>query len=1071
MATITTATYLDNGTARTAGEAWIINSGGSLTVRTDHRVHANAPASFLGSLGSVTINEGDLIWDSSAVRVVAYDSGSGNVPAIGTTVTQGGVSGYLLGVYASWAVQVTAVGSAMPASGYLKFREVTGGAFAVGALTGIGASATEASRQGWISLPHDVSANLTFPRFGKHTARGGRFFLDNTTGTRGQVFQIPSEGSAAMHAPGLFIETGVGTDEYEFWPGLNGSANGWEHRHIGNATGTTDIRQKYLNAVAGGTLVMGETWSSAATYVSLAAQASTYAAINQSCTYTWANDVVECYLAAGHKLVTGQQTGLDFTSGGATADGIYTVTVLDPYHFTVPLTGSGASGNVTSRPGVTITFTAHLQNIGESVYCDFTSGTGTDGTYEIYMVEAANAYTIKYPHTVAITSGNVSVLHSLTITQTAHGLAVGQTVYCDFTSGGATDGVYVIKTVVDANNFQVNYAHSAAIASSSVTLSRDIGYVAPAGCRTWIGSNIVNECVTKARATNTAPYVTITVRPEWSTTSGGVIDLEYVYGCSGYLNLAQAYSVRLRDCVFQDAVIVNEIVAALDIEGLYMGMSSGLDVVSITLNNNYAGGKVNNVKAHRGNGLGASDHAIAINYSFNITFENVSAALIQYARYTGYFSIENSTGLTFTDCRSLNTRVNIMGSPDCTFNDYDCCERLNGKGLATLSAISASANCHNLVVNGVTQGFNDTIPNMHPYVYVMTAGCNNVKVRNIGTGNTPLPLPTWAPNSTTPRYVYQSGGANNTVKVQRCFVEGVRTSQWLTTNSDKNMLYESVYAGMYVWSTRAILSLAHADLNGVYKGIQNVSNTAGQISVYGTHWADMFMGTGYGRVLLQFNEPTTETVSQFTMVSGTAKFNSSGGLLMNVIGNQCIWEMPYFAQGHTAFVDVAATMVGGTIGNYTLEYQIDLGSGYNGSWLTLNGTNLSGHVLDPAIGFKLKIRITTTTTNTTAITSIRLSTKTTSAAQAAVSYPLDTNLFKITGLPTGTEVTVRKGSKIIDHVQDSGTEYNLYHSLGGKPVHVQFTLPGYVFEDLDITLAAEDVFYLVTYSPDPSYIT
>ncbi len=169
MGAATTPTYLDQGTARTAGEAWTINgSTASLTVRTDTRIHSNAPASFAGSLGSVTITEGNYIWDSSAVRVLAYNSGSGNVPVIGTLVTQGGVSGYLLGVWASWTVAPTAAASAMPTSGFLKFREVTGGSFSAGALTGIGASAVSADVQGWIEIVHDQAASITVPRLGSH---------------------------------------------------------------------------------------------------------------------------------------------------------------------------------------------------------------------------------------------------------------------------------------------------------------------------------------------------------------------------------------------------------------------------------------------------------------------------------------------------------------------------------------------------------------------------------------------------------------------------------------------------------------------------------------------------------------------------------------------------------------------------------------------------------------------------------------------------------------------------------------------------------------------------------------
>lgn len=927
--------YLDGGTARTAGETMTINSGGSLTTRTDHRRHANAPASDLGSAGSVTINEGQYNWSSENVRIVAYNSGTGNVPAIGTSVTQGAVSGYFLAAYSSWAAAPTAVGSALPVSGYLKFREITGGAFAPGALTGIGASATETSRQGWISLPFDAAANFTIPRLGKHQARGGRFFLDNTTGVRGQTFQVPSEGSAVMVAPGLMIETSPGSDVYDRVPALNGLSNGWTHVHVGNATGTTDARQKYLKAEAGGILRMGETWSASATYASLAAQAGTYAEVSHACTYTWANNVVEVYFSTGHRLETGQQTGLDFTSGGATAyDGIYTVTVLDPYRFTVPLTGSGTAGNVTSNPGVTVTFTTHTLNIGDSVYCDFTSGTGVDGTYEIYMVGSANAYTLKYPHVTAITSGNVSCLHSLNITSTAHGLAVGQTLYCDFTSGSAADGVYVIRTVPDANTMRISYAHSAAISTSNVTISRDIGYVYPAGCKTWIPSNIVNECATAARATNTIPNATIASRPEWTTTSAGAIDLEYVYCCSGYFNCTQAYSIRLRDCFFFDASIMIETATALDVDGLCMGMSGGLDVVPVTVNNNYAGGLVKNVMSHRGNTPGTSDHCFSASYNVDLTLDNVSGAIIQYARSTGYFYFANNARLTIQDCNARNTRLDINGCPDVIVNNHDKCERINGHGLAALGAVYFNANCHGAIVDGVTHGINFTVDNQHPYVYAYTLGCNNVKVRNIGSFASPIAKPTWAPNIITPLYIFQSGGSNNGVKVQRCYVEAVRTSWFSTTNADKNITYESCYGGMYTWSTKVIFSPAHAELNGKIKGCQEVVSLTGQASVYGTHFIDGFRGTDYGQYLLTCNEPTADTIAQFENVVGAAKFNSSGGVIVQTIGDQCIFTDADFRQGHDGFEKREIVMSGGTITDYNLHYQIDTGSGFS-DWKNL----------------------------------------------------------------------------------------------------------------------------------------
>ena len=120
MATITVNQFNDDGTtARTAGEVLTI-SGGVFTQRTDTRWHATAPASMTGTYGGNSITSatlgGGIVIDARNVRWLAYNTGSGNVPAIGTTITQGGVSGYLLGVWSSYTSAPTAVGAAMPTS-------------------------------------------------------------------------------------------------------------------------------------------------------------------------------------------------------------------------------------------------------------------------------------------------------------------------------------------------------------------------------------------------------------------------------------------------------------------------------------------------------------------------------------------------------------------------------------------------------------------------------------------------------------------------------------------------------------------------------------------------------------------------------------------------------------------------------------------------------------------------------------------------------------------------------------------------------------------------------------------
>src|SRR5690606_28849894 len=131
-----------------------------------------------------------------------------------------------------------------------KFREVSGGAFSSGALTGIGASATGADKAGWIEVVMDQAATITVSRKGSGSVtRGDWFYLDDTNGSVGQVLQTPTNGGgAATYAPGVWIETAPGTDTYDFWPALYTSTNGWSHTHIGHPQGSTDERIQFVKS-------------------------------------------------------------------------------------------------------------------------------------------------------------------------------------------------------------------------------------------------------------------------------------------------------------------------------------------------------------------------------------------------------------------------------------------------------------------------------------------------------------------------------------------------------------------------------------------------------------------------------------------------------------------------------------------------------------------------------------------------------------------------------------------------------------------------------------------------------
>jgi len=71
---------------------------------------------------------------------------------------------------------------------------------------------------------------------------------------------------------------------------------------------------------------------------------------------------------------------------------------------------------------------------------------------------------------------------TVTITITSHGVAIGDVLTIDYTTGSATDGTFVVASSADANTFTVTAAASATNSGNvSITLSGAGQYV----CDTW----------------------------------------------------------------------------------------------------------------------------------------------------------------------------------------------------------------------------------------------------------------------------------------------------------------------------------------------------------------------------------------------------------------------------------------------------------------------------------------------------------------------------------------------------------------------------------------------------------
>lgn len=240
--TVATNTNFDaqtGGSVNATLDTYAISAGAVLTVRTDTYACPNHSAAF-GSLDTVSFSGvgGELRFDPTYVRVVAYTGGSGNSPAYGAAISQGGVSGVFLGAWANWQSEPIVPGAAIPATGFIKIGGKAGGDFAAGALTGIAATCSGADVQGWIEVRGPDTATITVPRIGKVTSIEAWFELGTTSGARGQILPCPTTATAAGVWPGVWIETSAGSGVYERFSGVGSQ--------VALAATATDVRARFI---------------------------------------------------------------------------------------------------------------------------------------------------------------------------------------------------------------------------------------------------------------------------------------------------------------------------------------------------------------------------------------------------------------------------------------------------------------------------------------------------------------------------------------------------------------------------------------------------------------------------------------------------------------------------------------------------------------------------------------------------------------------------------------------------------------------------------------------------------
>lgn len=536
------------------------------------------------------------------------------------------------------------------------------------------------------------------------------------------------------------------------------------------------------------------------------------------------------------------------------------------------------------------------------------------------------------------------------------------------------------------------------------------GYTPTSGLAVVIGNIFLENCTTAARTANVIPNATIATRYDFTCTGGGVVNIDKC-NSAWYLSFAQPYSVTLTNTGTIDGLLLSECASAITWSKVGVGNkpTTALLMSALTMTLDYAGGTLTDCVWARVSqaASGAYTNTLTDIEGFTFVRDTIRANTIRGNATVYSIYATRIVNCTWTNPTIIQSAVGLTTCNGVTFTDTIYCDAVSGVTVTTyvMYVWTLFLNTLNCTFSGLTF----PVANTPPYSALLNlgvAGCSNIKLRNIGTYASPLPLGS-ATVFTGGIIVIAASASATDIKVQRVYCSNTRlngiyyVSATSPDNSSTRITFENVFTD-YADS---------ADLNNMLnltrKGIGGIPALTAATSIYGTHFFDCHTSTTAGRIVFIMNETTSLTSSQVTL-SGGAAFTSTGGLYMPTVGQIAVFTMPEYIIGHTGFTNTAGVMAGGTATNYTYRYQIDKNNG-NGfsAWSaskteTTLGTALSGEASISAVnGFKLKLEITTGTTNTTAITSFYLVTTSTTTTQA-YQYPLDLSTITLSNVIVGS---------------------------------------------------------------------
>jgi hypothetical protein len=324
------------------------------------------------------------------------------------------------------------------------------------------------------------------------------------------------------------------------------------------------------------------------------------------------------------------------------------------------------------------------------------------------------------------------------------------------------------------------------------------------------------------------------------------------------------------------------------------------------------------------------------------------------------------------------------------------------------------ANCTDVLIDGASYWQSNVPPSFS--IFLVNNQSSNVRIRNIGSRATPL-------NITGGRRLIQLQNCSR-LFLNRIYQSGgnqLPDTAFLVSNCDElfvsdcgNAVNYSDQSAFVVATNTTFYRRMAAGGDKAYTGAPFTGRTATSFLSFGMHFQEQEVSAT--EVWLTVNCGTEKSASEFSVNAytddvGAIKRDGSNGLLLRNLNDQVTWTWNYWILGLTGFANAAPTLSGTNTGNFTFQYDLDKGTGFSGTYKTLNAGNLSAETGILPQGVKVKIRAICNTANTANLLRAVSIVGTTSSTDIVNNYyPYNEPQVSLTNMTTGSMAAIFRNS-------------------------------------------------------------